>query len=218
MSKRKPKASTASTASTPKAKATTKKRTTKPKQSKKPKKLKPLTPDQQADFIPILPGSVHLQVKEILPESWVDSCYLCMCDENEKKPNRVGVIRYTRKDHRGYGKDENEVFTHDMGVATCLGDRLRICGKCEDQLKKVRNAIPSPYNPVTKKLEREYKKFLDGKLYPEIECVHTVGKWRVWVPDLDSGKRGKGEYVEAERKGEVMIAKTRLKTNKIFKV
>lgn len=134
----------------------------------------------------------------ILKGSWVVDCSLC---EGDKK-QVVGVIHYKR--YNGQTRMETK------GVHTCFGGM--ICSNCEDAIAKKRNSFPTLVTPAEAKLKRLYKKFLEGKLWPEIVCVHVVGKWRTWK------KTGfkTGYYVEGERKGEVVVATARLKSNKLY--
>jgi hypothetical protein len=65
---------------------------------------------------------------------------------------------------------------------TCCG--FRICGNCESRFS--RNPIPFPKtNP---ELEKDYKRFLAGKAYPEISCTFTLDDGTTARGRLKNGK------------------------------
>ena len=133
--------------------------------------------------------------RKILPGSWLCDCPLC------GKENGVGVVKYNFKGH-----DDFDV----VGVSTCFGGL--ICKECEGSLSKrgVRNKIPHKDSPEEAKHKREYKKFLEGKLYPEIKCTHIVGRW-------DAYSDWERRYIKGENKGQVTVCNARLKTDSIYK-
>jgi hypothetical protein len=65
---------------------------------------------------------------------------------------------------------------------TCCG--FRICGNCESRFS--RNPIPFPKtNP---ELEKDYKRFLAGKAYPEIACTFELTDGTTCKGRLKNGK------------------------------
>lgn len=54
--------------------------------------------------------------------------------------------------------------------ATCFGET--ICRDCDASF--TRNPIKSPKSETEKAHDRDYRKFLAGKLYPEIVCEHIA--------------------------------------------
>ncbi len=100
-------------------------------------------------------------IDPVLTETYEDSplirCSLCLKEA-------VGTVEYTTsRDNR---QDTHEL---NLGVSAVLVDQ--ICRTCENKFK--RNELPKKRLPTEAKHDREYIKFLNGDLYPEIKVTHT---------------------------------------------
>jgi len=128
------------------------------KYAKKPPRLTQKLIDAIRKKIPISHMPADCIIKT---NSWLYDCPLCGDKDS------VGVVIYNYR--CPYARQMRQTTMY-IGVSTCFGGR--ICAKCEEQLKKFRNSFGTLVTPAQRKHDRQYKKFLEHKLYPEIECLH----------------------------------------------
>ncbi len=74
---------------------------------------------------------------------------------------------------------QKEMTSHESNP-TCFG--VRICNVCEWKFK--RKTLPMPVSKNVGRFYRVYQKFLQGKLYPQIQCRHTAGDGSINITRL----------------------------------
>lgn len=118
---------------------------------------------------------------EVFPGSWLTDCPLCGEEDS------VGVVElsYTITSYNGVTKRVEKELVR-LGSHTCFGGR--ICHKCDESIE--RQKMKPVKSTTEKQHDRDYKKFLNGDLYPEIKVEHRP----------ENG----------------MVAKARIRTNRIY--